>query len=317
MVDGRLVHMPSNLHDTLTDAVEGTVARDVPIAPLTTFRIGGSADLLVQPASRQDVVAVLRVCSECGVPLYILGAGSNLIVPDEGLRGVVLRLPDGIDDISLHGDTIVCGAGVLDCRLAEFALGHQVTGFEWIFDIPGSVGGAVYMNAGNNDGEISHSLVLAKWVSPDGELHEAGAEELKLGYRTSRFHNEPGIIVEAVFAISARADGSSIRGRMDSIKELRGSKFPEESLCAGSIFKRPLGDYAGRLIEEAGCGGMSVGGALVSHKHKGFIVNRGDATASDVLTLIEQVRRRVLEHSGVELETEVEVFSPIPTTRRT
>ena len=284
--------------------------KDVSLAQLTTFCIGGAADLVVEPALVTDVASTLQICAEHSVPLYVLGAGSNVIAPDEGIRGVVLRLAGALRGLSLQEDLLVCQAGVLDETLAEFCLGRGITGFEWIYDIPGSVGGAVFMNAGNNDGEIKDSLVNATWITPDGETVSGPATALDLGYRASRFHSDPAIVVEATFSLPGRAPMAEIEQRMRSIRALRQSKFPEETLCAGSIFKRPPGNFAGRLIEQAGCGGMSVGGARVSHKHKGFIVNTGNATAADVLALIERVRQRVLEHSGIELTTEVREMTP-------
>jgi len=288
----------------------GRLVTDAPLAPLCTFGIGGPASVLVEPASTADVAATLALCRVHGAPLYILGGGSNLLIPDEGLRGVVLRTAEALLEVRLDGDHIVAQAGLSDPTLAAFARDRERTGFEWLCDIPGTVGGAVYMNAGNNDGEVSHSVVSVRWLSPEGEVVDTDAAGLRLEYRRSRFHQHRGIILEATFTASAREDRRLITRRMDAITEMRRSKFPSETLCAGSVFKRPPGHYAGRLIEEAGCGGCQVGGALVSPRHKGFIVNRGTARAADVLELIELVRSRVEKHSGVRLETEVELFAP-------
>ncbi len=286
------------------------VTTGVPLAPLNTFGIGGPAACVVSPGSTEDVCATLAACREEGIPLYVLGAGSNIIVPDGGIDGVVLRLADALSSISLANGMIRAAGGVTDGELSEFAWQHHLTGFEWIFDIPGSVGGAVFMNAGNNDGEISETVSRVTWVAPDCTVHVSDLADLQLGYRSSRFHSTPGIVVEALFEPLGNDDAHAIRGRMESIQAVRQSKFPPETLCAGSIFKRPPGHFAGRLIEEAGCGGMCVGGALVSQKHKGFIVNTGGATATDVLELIAQVKARVLADSGVKLTTEVVSFEP-------
>jgi UDP-N-acetylmuramate dehydrogenase len=302
------------MFETITRRLRETlgcpVARHVPLAPLNTFGIGGAAACLVAPDTPQDVATTLGLCREEGVPVYVLGAGSNIIVPDAGVAGVVLHLAAGLTAISLDAGCIIAQAGVRDQALAEFAWRNGLAGFEWIFDIPGSVGGAVYMNAGNNDGEISHSVISVDWMDGLGRLHTTAAADLGLGYRTSRFQQQKGLVLSARFAPQGTDDHQAIRGRMDAIRALRLSKFPEETLCAGSIFKRPPGHYAGRLIEEAGCGGMTVGGALVSHKHKGFIVNTGGATASNVLELIAAVKERVFANSGVRLTTEVEEFAP-------
>ncbi len=286
------------------------VATEVPLSPLNTFGIGGPAACLVSPRQVEDISAAMQLCHEERIPLYVLGAGSNIIVPDDGIDGVVLHLADSLSEISLESGLIRAAGGVLDSKLSQFAWHHGLTGFEWIYDIPGSVGGAVFMNAGNNDGEISETVAEVTWVAPDGTVHRSGLPELGLGYRKSRFQRSPGIIVEAIFEPLGSDDQGAIRGRMDAIQAVRQSKFPPETLCAGSIFKRPPGHYAGRLIEEAGCGGMRVGGALVSQKHKGFIVNTGGATAADVLELISRVKARVLADSGVLLTTEVVSFEP-------
>ncbi len=302
------------MHEAFVQRLRGElacpVATAVPLAPLNTFGIGGPAGCLVTPGTVADVSTTLHLCCEARIPLYVLGAGSNIIVPDEGIAGVVLRLAGGLSEISMTGGLIRAAGGVLDRELAEFAWQHQVTGFEWVYDIPGTVGGAIYMNAGNNDGEVSQTVVAVTWVAPDGTIHESELSDLELGYRQSRFQGTPGIIVEALFQPLGSDDPDRIRRRMAAIQALRQSKFPPETLCAGSIFKRPPGHFAGRLIEAAGCGGMGVGGALVSPKHKGFIVNTGGATAADVLRLIAEVKARVLEDSGVQLTTEVVSFAP-------
>ena len=221
------------------------------------------------------------------------------------------RRPEGrgLSALRLEGDVIIAQAGVTDPELAEFALAHSIPGFEWLYDLPGSVGGAVLMNAGNNEGEMQERLVSVRWVTPEGELRRAEPKELEFGYRTSLFHREPAIIVEAVLKADVRGSEGRIYAKMQRIKAVRRSKFPARLLCAGSIFKRPPGHYAGKLIEDAGLGGLRVGDAMVAHEHKGFIINAGNATAADVTGLIELVRARVLEDSGITLETEVELFS--------
>lgn len=313
------------------------VVVDAPLAPLTTFGVGGNADLLVVPTVVEDVVFTVQACRKHGVALRVMGAGSNLIVPDEGIRGVVLRLPSsapvcradgrwleaqsealpdglarGLGHIVMHDDRWVVGAGVTDPALAHLAWLKGITGFEWMYDIPGSIGGAVFMNAGNSDGEMSHGLISARWVDPEGRLHDWTARQLDMSYRHTVFHDRPGLVVEATLRADTPASRESIRAEMDRIRDLRRSKFPGQLLCAGSIFKRPPGHYAGKLIEDAGLGGLRIGDAMVAHEHKGFIINMGNATASDLLQLIELVRTRVLDHSGVLLQTEVDVFGQRP-----
>ena len=301
-----MYHAALNL---LREEISGLARAGVPLAPYTTFRIGGPAAILVEPRVPADVRTCLEICRELSLPLHIMGAGSNIIVPDQGVDGVVLRIAGGLKSLSYDDGTIRCGAGVSDAELAQFAAEEGIAGFEWICDIPGSLGGAAYMNAGNHMGEMSQCLVSVRWMGTDGRLHESTGAELDLSYRRSRFHSIPGIILEGTLRWDQRDSAPRIQQRMNEIRATRRARFPEETLCAGSIFRRPPGNFAGKLIEEAACGGMRAGNACVSHKHKGFIVNLGNATANDVLELIRRVQQRVLENSGVLLETEVEFFA--------
>lgn len=296
----------------LSPDFQGRIDTAVSLAPLTTFRLGGPASVLVSPSSAEDVQRVILACAEAGCPLYVLGAGSNIIVPDEGIDGVVIRLAEALKGWSFDGAQLRVGAGLSDRQLAEIALDRAVCGFEWIYDIPGSVGGGVYMNAGNNDGEMSHSVVEVEWLDSAGRLHFTSGPQMHFGYRHSLLHEVRGIVVAATLKADSHGSQTDIRSRMDAIAALRHSKFPEETMCAGSVFRRPPGHFAGKLIEEAGCGGMRIGGALVSQKHKGFIVNCGEATAADVLALIELVKEKVWAHSGVRLQTEVQSFAAHP-----
>lgn len=288
--------------------LRGSVQTDRSLASYTTFGIGGPADVLVEPQGEDDARCVVEECGRRGVPLYLLGGGSNVVVPDEGIRGVVLRTVGGMGRMELRGDYIECEAGVCDERLGLSALEWGVTGFEWIYDVPGSAGGAVFMNAGNNDGEMKDSIVNVTWMDRSGCVHVTEREDLCMGYRTSRFHGEPGLIL-SMRLLATKGDRGAIEKRMEEIRQLRRSKFPAEALCAGSVFKRPTGHFAGKLIEEAGCGGLALGGARVSEKHKGFIVNEGRATAEQVMALMEEVRQRVYAASGVHLESEIQLFS--------
>lgn len=294
-------------HRLLAGSLRGTVLAEEPLARHVTFCIGGPAELLVLPADLDDVRRTLEYCLARSQPLYLLGGGSNLLPPDEGLRGVVLCTRSLSALREDHG-AVVAGAGTGDEDLARFAEARGWAGFEWIYDLPGTVGGAVFMNAGNNDGELAAHVLEVAWLDPEGTLHRDGTETLELGYRTSRFHRVPGLVTEARLRPLGSAPPGAIRERMEGIRAARKARFPPETLCAGSVFKRPPGDYAGRLIEAAGCGGLRRGGAKVSEKHKGFIVNTGRATAGDVIGLVEEVIARVRDRFGVELQREMELF---------
>jgi UDP-N-acetylmuramate dehydrogenase len=298
--------------DVLCAMPTAGVFRDTSLAPFTTFCIGGDAELLVIPKDIPTIIQVMEACHEHKTPMHILGAGSNIVVPDQGVKGVVLCLANGMNEISLDDDNLLVQAGVGDEHLALFAYSAGISGFEWIYDIPGSVGGAIYMNAGNNDGEIANNVVSVTWLDPQGRLHITFQDGLDFGYRHSLFHDQGGLILQARLSGNKQKARSEIMAEMLSIRNKRRTRFPEETMCAGSIFKRPSGDYAGRLIEVSGCGGLTVGGAMVSPKHKGFIVNIGNASAADVFGLVAQVKERVLEQEGIVLETEVRLFGENP-----
>ncbi len=297
-----------NAISALRDRISGAIRVDEPLAKHTTFCIGGPADLLALPESVDDVRFVMDWCLAQEVPLFLLGGGSNVLPLDEGVRGLVLCTRPGLGVLREEGGEIIAGAGVEDSVLAGFARDRGWTGFEWIDDLPGTVGGAVFMNAGNNDGEMAANTISVSWLDREGTLNTAGPDDLAYDYRRSRFQADPGCVVEARLRPLGEASPVAITERMDGIRATRKRKFPPETMCAGSVFKRPPGDYAGRLIEAAGCGGMQTGAAKVSEKHKGFIVNTGGATSGDVMALMDRVRTRVKDKFGVELQREVEIF---------
>ena len=283
----------------------GTVLCDEPMSRHTTFRIGGPADLFVKPETTEHIMKVIRVCREEGIPFFVLGNGSNLLVSDEGFRGLVIQLEHNYSQCRVVGGTsLAAKSGLYLTTLAQQARELGLTGLEYASGIPGTVGGAVLMNAGAYNGEIADSLTEALVLKQDGELTAVTRDELDLGYRHSRAMDEGWVILSAVFSLT-EGDPEKIEARMNELRDLRQSKQPLEYASAGSTFKRPRGSYAGKLIMEAGLAGRSVGGAQVSEKHSGFIINRGNATASDVRALIDEVQERVLENSGIRLEPEV------------
>ena len=276
----------------------------------TSFRLGGPADRLVGVKDTAALIAVLRLCADSGVPVRVLGNGTNVLVNDGGLRGVVISMPDSLDGISVAGCRIACGAGTSLKQVCAAALEHSLTGLEFAYGIPGSVGGAVYMNAGAYNGEIKDVLSSVSYVTADGEEGGLSNVEAALGYRTSVFKTQKDrIITGAVFELRP-GDSAQIRARMDEIIEKRRSKQPLEYPSAGSTFKRPDGYFAGALIEGCGLKGFTVGGASVSVKHAGFVINsdRSVCTAADVEKLINHIRDTVRKETGVELEPEVEML---------
>ena len=294
----------------LTDtaiALGCTVTADVPMAQATTFRIGGPADRLIDlPVAA--VGPILTLCRQEGIPYLFIGNGSNLLVGDKGIRGAVLRLADdGADPVLLEDNRLYAPCGMQLKRLCIFAREQSLTGLEFAFGIPGTVGGAVYMNAGAYDGEMAQVVRKVTALMPDGEIRTLSAEELDFRYRHSVFSDCDAVVLSAEMEL-AHGDEKAIRAEMDGLMQRRRSSQPLEFPSAGSTFKRPTGYFAGPLIEKNGFKGVRVGGAEVSEKHAGFVINRGGATCADVLALIEQIRSTVLEKDGVLLEPEVKII---------
>ncbi len=286
----------------------GCVCRqNEPMRDHITFKVGGPADLFLQPTDPDQCAAILRFCHANAVALCVLGGGSNVIVHDFGIRGAVLSTA-GLNDIELlAGCRVRCGAGVKLSRLCAFALEQSLTGLEFAWGIPGTVGGAVFMNAGAYDGCVKQVLESSDHITPEGEAETWPAEKLKLGYRTSVYQKNGCLITGAVFHLSPGSQ-QTIRDTMDELMDRRRAKQPLEYPSAGSTFKRPEGHFAGALIEQCGLKGARVGGAQVSEKHAGFIINADHATSSDLLMLIEKVQHTVFDQTGVPLECEVRVL---------
>ncbi|KYZ77595.1 UDP-N-acetylenolpyruvoylglucosamine reductase [Anaerosporomusa subterranea] len=280
------------------------VLRDEPMVNHTTFRIGGPADWLVLPASVEEITAVLAVAKAAAVPVTVLGRGSNVLVSDKGIRGLVLRLGKHMSRIRHEGTTLFAGAGASLGDVSRYAAKLSLTGLEFAIGIPGTIGGAVFMNAGAYEGEMRQVVSAVTAICPDGGLARYCGEALAFSYRHSVFSDNKCLICEVELQLTP-GDETAIRAKMDECTFRRNSKQPVELPSAGSVFKRPPGYYAGTLIEQTGLKGLTVGGAQVSEKHAGFIVNIGGATASDVMNLIREVQSRVYEKFSVRLEPEV------------
>ena len=304
------------------------VQRSVSMAEHTSFRAGGPADLFVTPQTEQQLQEILQKLAGQGVPHMVLGNGSNILVRDGGYRGVIVHIGTAFNHIRREGDTLICGSGTLLSAAAKRAAAEGLTGLEFASGIPGSVGGAVFMNAGAYGGEIRDVLEHARVLVPAGAAQaeaaqaeaaqggaaqdapafaELTAEELDMGYRHSRLHESGEIVTEAVFSLKP-GDPEEIRATMAELAAKRNAKQPVTYPSAGSFFKRPEGYFAGKLIQDAGLKGLTVGGAQVSQLHSGFIINIGGATATDILQLMQIVRARVQEQFGVLLEPEVRII---------
>ena len=277
-----------------------------PMARHTTFRVGGPADALFLPEGEDQLIAALSAAREAGVDAFVIGNGSNLIVRDGGVRGLVIAIGEGMSDIRREGDTVIAQAGASLARVAGFAQGEGLSGLEFASGIPGTLGGGCAMNAGAYGGQLSDVLIDARVLLADRivTLDRGGME---MGYRTSLPLRTGGIVLSARFALTPD-DPAAILERMKDLNARRRDKQPLNLPSAGRTFKRPEGHFAGALIEQAGLKGRSVGGAQVSEKHAGFIVNTGGTTAADVLALIRLVQDEVQARSGIRLETEVRVL---------
>lgn len=277
---------------------------DEPMSSHTTFKIGGSADFFITVNLDIELSCVVNACKESGIPYLILGNGSNLLVSDDGIEGAVITLGGDFKDISVDGEIITAGAGVKLSRLCTTALDNSLGGLEFAYGIPGSVGGAVFMNAGAYGGEMKDVLLSVTALTPQGEIKEFSAAELELGYRTSVFKTNGSIILFSKYKLHKDSQ-DDIRARMDDFMNRRRTKQPLEYPSAGSVFKRPEGAFAGTLIEQCGLKGRTVGGAQVSEKHAGFIINIGGATSSDVMDLVKLVQDTVKAETGYVLEREI------------
>ena len=289
-------------------APEIDILLNEPMRRHTTFAIGGPADLFVQPKTRRELAETLRVFRERGVPFLLLGNGSNMLVADAGIRGAVVCTSE-LDDVRVGDDgTLVAEAGALLGRVARRAQRAGLTGVEFAGGIPGSLGGAVFMNAGAYDGQMAGVVEKTEYLDENGALHTLTGDEHGFGYRRSVFRNHPDWTVVRSTLRLQPGDPAAILDYMNDLAQRRREKQPLNFPSAGSTFKRPAGYFAGKLIEDAGLKGTSVGGAQVSEKHAGFLINRGGATCDDMLRLIELVQQRVKEKCGVQLECEVRII---------
>ena len=281
----------------------GCVRENVTLAPYTTMRTGGPAALFAEPRSAQQLAHVHQWAQEKGLSLLILGNGSNLLIADSGFDGLVIHLGRALSEVSVFANTLTAQAGASLAAAARAAAQASLTGLEFAAGIPGSIGGAVCMNAGAYGGEIAQVIVSARVLTPEG-VRMVSRDELSLGYRSSAVMQNGWVVLEATFEF-APGSPDEIKATMADLAARRREKQPLEYPSAGSVFKRPEGHFAGKLIEDAGLKGLRVGGAEVSPKHAGFIVNVGGATARDVLELIERIREKVYAMSGVTLECEI------------
>lgn len=280
------------------------ILEEEPMKKHTSLRVGGPAKIFVKIPSEEKLCKLVAFCKEKQIPYFVLGNGSNLLVSDRGYEGVILSLGEEFSQVKAEGTTITAGAGAFLGKAARVALGAGLTGLEFASGIPGTVGGGTVMNAGAYGGDLSQVIRSVRAMKEDGTIEEISGADLEFGYRTSVFKTKPLIILQVVMSLT-EGNSEEIESRMKEYARLRQEKQPLEYPSAGSTFKRPEGQFAGKLIMDAGLRGYSLGGAQVAEKHCGFVINKGNATAADVLELMQEVQERVRERFQVELEPEV------------
>jgi UDP-N-acetylmuramate dehydrogenase len=282
------------------------IKENEPMKNHTSFKVGGPADLFLMPQTREELQAVLEICKKSEKPLYIMGNGSNLIVRDKGYSGIIINTK-ALNLVKTVGETLIAEPGISLKDLANVALEQKLTGLEFASGIPGSLGGAVTMNAGAYDGEMKQVIKSITVITEDGSLKTISADQCHFGYRSSILQQHNWVLV-SVELILANGDYQAIQAKMLDLNTQRQTKQPLEYPSAGSTFRRPVGYYAGKLVQDAGFKGHSVGGAQVSEKHSGFVINKGGATAADILNLIGAIQSAVKDQFGVDLKTEVIVI---------
>lgn len=288
-------------------SLECSAEREVSMKNYTSFKVGGPAELFLSPEDAGQTAKLVRFCEKEEIPVFVLGKGSNLLVSDRGIKGAVIYTGKQCGISMVDENTVRAQSGASLAQLCTFALENSLSGLEFAYGIPGTVGGAVFMNAGAYGGEMKDVLLNSEYVSTDGTSGELDNEAMELSYRHSAYENS-NLVITAASVRLAPADRNEIKSTMNDILVRRKEKQPLEYPSAGSTFKRPEGNFAGALIEQCGLKGVSVGGAQVSEKHAGFIINRGGATAADILSLIKHVQARVKAQTGVSLETEIRLI---------
>ncbi len=303
-----------NYNESIYNLISKCVCSDAilvnePMSKHTSFKIGGNADFLVQPNSKIEISKLISCCKENNLPYIVIGNGSNLLVSDNGIKGIVIKVGKQFSNITLYDEeTIFAESGATLAGVAAFALKNKLSGFEFASGIPGTVGGALIMNAGAYGGEIKDIAIAGEVIDADGQFMRIDGDDQNFGYRTSAYDKNGSIVVGAWFKLQKCDDTSMISDKMKELNQRRKDKQPLEFGSAGSTFKRPEGHFAGKLIEDCGLKGYTIGGAQVSEKHAGFVINIGNATCKDVIDLMKYVRDRVYADSGIMLEPEVKII---------
>lgn len=280
---------------------------DEPMKNHTTFHIGGKADIMLLPETEKEIIEIIKLCKKNGKDFFVLGGGSNLLVPDEGIRSVVIKLGKNYSQCEVDGNLVTAESGMKLSALSDIILNHSLAGFEFASGIPGTVGGGVYMNAGAYGSEMKDIVKSVRVIDKEGQVHEYTNEEMKFAYRASYAMEQNSIISKVIFELQ-KGNREDILSKIQDLTQRRNEKQPVTEYSAGSTFKRPLGNFAGKLIEEAGLKGYSSGNAKVSEKHSGFVINKGNCTCSEMIQFIDEIKTKVHENSGIMLEEEIRIL---------
>lgn len=273
----------------------------------TTFRIGGSADVMTMPNTEEEIVEIIALSNKHNIPYTIVGNGSNILVTDKGIRGLVIKIAENFSDVQIEGNLVYAQSGARLTAISRKIYEAELTGFEFASGIPGTVGGGVYMNAGAYDSEMKNVIKTVRALDKTGNVIELSNEEMHFGYRKSRAMEDSLIILSVVIELK-QGDKAAIKAKIDDFTNKRVTKQPVSEFSAGSTFKRPEGHFAGKLIEETGLRGYTIGHAKISEKHCGFVINKGDSTCEDMLEFIQKVKHKVYEKTGVKLEEEIKII---------
>lgn len=300
--------MDNKIYKLLTEVVDkNQVLVDEPMKNHTSFKIGGPVDFMVLPRNIEEIKGIVNLSNTEGLPLFIMGNGSNLLVRDKGIRGLVIKIAKSFSNIEIVGERVIAQSGVLLSGLSKLLLRNELTGFEFASGIPGTLGGAVTMNAGAYGGEMKDILEKIEVMDKDGNIFELNGCDMQLGYRKSAIQENNLIAISATMQLQ-KGKYEDIKARMEDLDIRRKSKQPLEWPSAGSTFRRPEGYYAGKLVQDVGLKGFSMGRAKVSELHSGFVINNGDATAEEIITLIHYIQDKVKDKFGVNLHTEVKII---------
>lgn len=312
IADIKKIELPETKIDAVIETLkqivdDSQICKNEPMKNHTTFRIGGCADVMIFPKSEKEIIQIIELAKIAEIEYTVIGNGSNMLVTDKGIRGIVIKIADNLSEAEIQDNIVYAQSGIRLTALSRKILEAELSGFEFASGIPGTVGGGVFMNAGAYDSEMKNIVTKVRVIDRDGEIKEIAREDMEFGYRNSIFMKKDYIILAVWFELKPEKR-ETIKLKIDDFTEKRTTKQPISEFSAGSTFKRPQGHYAGKLIEESGLRGYSTGDAKVSEKHCGFVINKGNSTCKEMIDFIEEVKTKVYENTGIKLEEEIKII---------